>query len=618
MEPCTACYFEAPVWLHKEFQFGKRRQGGRVFIQRGLPRFHCPYPWFVVSMGFSITSTVERVLAITELVDLICELSPRYGTTDWSIYSSYDNSSPGLSSYGALPVLARTTRFLSKRALRVLWRRLDSFWPLLCLLPRDLLDVGESPSYLGEQARDDYVVRAFRDALAAHYSRKLGQALRTPQPEDFVRYIYYAKFVQYISCAQEEVLPWHTFDILVTRAVPVFPRLRRLQFFVRHGTPRRSQYRHFLHPSLQELILHNNGHVDATIGRFLRMVEQECTKLRALQVVPYGFRRGDFEINAALGQCLISLANITILSISVTCGSMGRALMLLESHLQRLVHLTLFLVDGTPSDAIHFPAHRVLLPNITSLSFVAPFPDIILIPFLPPPNLEVLHIRSQTPMPEDVWAATSEAIADFAKDLASLKEVLVFDYHPFTDDPSQGITFTPEVSEIGLGSLLKRNLLKSVCITTTIYISPTPELLQSVLDAWKDQLELFVLSPIAYLLSDPTPSATLQDVIKFAFKCPKLVRVGMLFNAEKPALASTAEREADEDEFYDVPIAPHVRELMAGAAWIDDIDYVVRLLKHGFPCLKRIDWADSETYLAMPEDRAKKWEKVESKLGLGP
>ena len=109
-------------------------------------------------MGFSITSTVERVLAITELVDLICELSPRYGTTEWSIYSSYDNSSPGLSSYGALPVLARTTRFLSRRALRVLWRRLDSFWPLLRLLPDDLLDVGESPSYLGEQAREEYEV----------------------------------------------------------------------------------------------------------------------------------------------------------------------------------------------------------------------------------------------------------------------------------------------------------------------------------------------------------------------------------------------------------------------------------------------------------------------------
>ena len=116
-------------------------------------------------MGFSITSTVERVLAITELVDLICELSPRYGTTDWSIYSSYDNSSPGSSSYGALPVLARTTRFLSKRALRILWRRLDSFWPLLCLLPNDLLDVGESPSYLAEQDRHDYeVCSLFRNA----------------------------------------------------------------------------------------------------------------------------------------------------------------------------------------------------------------------------------------------------------------------------------------------------------------------------------------------------------------------------------------------------------------------------------------------------------------------
>jgi hypothetical protein len=118
-------------------------------------------------MGFSFTSTVERVLAITELVDLICELSPRYGPTDWSIYSSYDNSSPGLSSYGALPVLARTTRFLSKRALRVLWRRLDSFWPLLRLLPTDLLDVGESLSYPGEQDRRDYEVCSFVMPLAA-------------------------------------------------------------------------------------------------------------------------------------------------------------------------------------------------------------------------------------------------------------------------------------------------------------------------------------------------------------------------------------------------------------------------------------------------------------------
>lgn len=113
-------------------------------------------------MSFSITSTIERVLAITELVDLICDLSPQYGTTEWSIYSSYDNSSPGLSSYGALPALARTTRFLSKRALRVLWRRLDSFWPLLRLLPSDLLDVGDSPSYLGEQDCDEYEVRLAR------------------------------------------------------------------------------------------------------------------------------------------------------------------------------------------------------------------------------------------------------------------------------------------------------------------------------------------------------------------------------------------------------------------------------------------------------------------------
>ena len=124
-------------------------------------------------MVFPITSTVKRVLAITELVDLICELSPRYGTTDWSIYSSYDNSSPGLSSYGALPVLARTARFLSKCALRVLWRRLDSFWPLLRLLPSDLVDVGESPSYLGKQ-NDEYGVCFLPMVLAAYYSRKLG------------------------------------------------------------------------------------------------------------------------------------------------------------------------------------------------------------------------------------------------------------------------------------------------------------------------------------------------------------------------------------------------------------------------------------------------------------
>ncbi len=425
--------------------------------------------------------------------------------------------------------------------------------------------------------------------------------------------------MQYISCAQEEVLPQHTFDILVTRTAPIFPRLRRLQFFVPHGTTHRSQYHHFLHPSLRELILHDNGPVNASMDTFLSMVEQKCTKLRALQVVPYWFRRSDYEIHATLGRCLISLAHITILSISVTCRSMGRALLLLELHLQRLVHLTLFLVDGTPSDAIYFPPNRVLLPNLTSLSFVAPFPDIILIPFLPPPKLEVLHIRSQTSMHEDVWAATSEAIADFAKDLLSLKEVLVFDYHPFNDDPVQGNTFAPEVSETGLGSLLKRHLLKSVCITTTVYISPTPALLQSVIDAWKDHLELFVLSPIAYLINGPVPPATLEDVIKFAFKCPKLVRVGMLFNAEKPTLAPTVESEVEEEEeFYDVPTAPHVRELMAGAAWIDDIDYVVRLLKHGFPCLTRIDWADSETYLAMPEDRAKKWEVVEKKLGLSP
>lgn len=146
------------MWFHKEFQFGKRRQGGGFPHSEDYLRSQHPWPWVTVYMGFSITSTVERVLAITELVDLICELSPRYGTTDWSIYSSYDNSSPGSSSYGALPVLARTTRFLSKRALRILWRRLDSFWPLLCLLPNDLLDVGESPSYLAEQDRHDYEV----------------------------------------------------------------------------------------------------------------------------------------------------------------------------------------------------------------------------------------------------------------------------------------------------------------------------------------------------------------------------------------------------------------------------------------------------------------------------
>jgi len=280
--------------------------------------------------------------------------------------------------------------------------------------------------------------------------------------------------------------------------------------------------------------------------------------------------------------------------------------------------LTLFVIDGKQTDQIYFPPHPVSLPNLTSLSFVVPYPDIILIPFIPPPKLEILHIRSQTSMYDDVWTATSEAIAEFAKDLAALKEVLVFDYHPFNDDPSQGITFIPEVSNNGLDSLLKLRPLKSVCITTTIYLSPTLALLQSVLDAWKDQLELFVLSPIAYLLDDPVPPASLQDVIRFAFQCPKMVRVGMLFNAEKPALPPTAQGNMGEDEFYDVPIAPHVRELMAGAAWIDDIDYVVRLLKHGFPCLQRIDWADSETYLAMPEDRAKKWEKVEKELGLEP
>ena len=131
-------------------------------------------------MAFSITSAVERVFTIIELVDLICEHSPRcprYGTTEWtqwSIYSFIDASSPGVSSYGALPVLARTTRFLSKRALRVLWGRLDSFWPLLRLLPCDLLDVGEGPSYLVEQSRPEYEVRSFPMPLAPDYSRGLG------------------------------------------------------------------------------------------------------------------------------------------------------------------------------------------------------------------------------------------------------------------------------------------------------------------------------------------------------------------------------------------------------------------------------------------------------------
>ena len=424
--------------------------------------------------------------------------------------------------------------------------------------------------------------------------------------------------MQYISCAQEEVLPRNTFDVLVARTTPIFPRLRRIQFFIRHGTSHRSQYHHLLHLSLRELIVHDNGRVDATMDEFLSMVEQKCARLRTLQVVPYWFRRGHYEVDTALGQCLISLTDITTLSISVCCTGVGRALLLFESHLQRLVHLTLFVIDGKQTDQILFPPNPVSLPNLTSLSFVVPYPDIILIPFVPPPKLEVLHLRSQTSMYEDVWIATSEAIAEFAKDLANLKEVLVFDYHPFNDDPSQGITYVPEVSNNGLDSLLKLRLLKSVCITTTIYLPPTLDLLQSVLDAWKGQLELFVLSPIAYLLDDPVPPATLEDVITFASKCPKLFRVGMLFDAEKPVIASTAGDNADEDEFCGVPVAPHVRELMAGAAWINDIDYVVGLLKHGFPCLRRIDWADSETYLAMPEGRAKKWEMVERELGLAP
>ena len=348
---------------------------------------------------------------------------------------------------------------------------------------------------------------------------------------------------------------------------------------------------------------------------FLRTVKQKCSKLRVLQVVRYWFQESDYEVDAALGQCLISLVDITVLSISVTCRGVGRALLLLESHLQRLVHLTLFLVDGNQPPGVNFPPNPVSLPNLTSLSFFTPFPHIVLTPFVPPPKLEALHIRSQGPMDEEVWAATSDAIADFAKELTSVREVLVSDYHPFHADEND---FAPEVSKIGLGPLLNLRLLNNVCIATTIYISPTPALLQSVLDAWKDQLELFILSPIAYLLDDPVPPVTLQDVIKFAVKCPKMVRVGMLFNAKRPTLTSTAEGEADEDEFYDVPTAPHVRELMAGAAWIDDIDYVVRLLKHGFPCLRRIDWADSDTYLAMPEDRAKNWELVEERMGLGP
>lgn len=142
-------------------------------------------------MSYSITSTVERVLAITELVDLICEQSPRYGTTEWSIYSSYDNSSPGSSSYGALPALARTNRFLSKRALRTLWRRLDSFWPLLRLLPSDLVEVGDSPSYLGEQERDEYEVCFFPVLFVALHSCNLGR--------HFVLHNLMISFVTYIT-----------------------------------------------------------------------------------------------------------------------------------------------------------------------------------------------------------------------------------------------------------------------------------------------------------------------------------------------------------------------------------------------------------------------------------
>jgi hypothetical protein len=442
------------------------------------------------------------------------------------------------------------------------------------------------------------------------------QSLRAPQLKDFARYLYYAQFVRSLSCAQEEVLPRHTFDILMARTTPTFPRLQRLQFFVPFESPHRSQYHHFLHPSLRELVLHDNGRPDTTMDAFLIAVKQRCTKLRTLQVVPYRFRRRDFEVDAALGQCLISLASITILSISVTFRGVGRALLLLASHLERLVHLTLFVFDSRQTDEVYFPPNPVSLPNLTGLSFIVPFPDFILVSFIPPPKLEVLHIRSEIAMNEEVWSATSESIAEFAKGLAHLREVLVFDYHPLDDEV---VPFVPEVSTTGLGSLFKLPL-RSVCITTTLYIPPTPALLQSVLDAWKDQLGLFVLSPIALLLNDPVPPATLQDVIRFAFKCPKLVRVGMLFNAEEPALAPTqaAEGKADGDEFGDVPAAPHVRELMAGAAWISDVDYVVRLLKHGFPCLERIDWADGETYLAMPEDRARKWEMVEKKLGLAP
>jgi hypothetical protein len=155
-----------PKRVYGPLKFGKR-QSPRFFSRKKRKKkkkkkenlnFQHPEFCFITLMGFSITSTVERVLGITELVDLICEQSPRYGSTEWSIYSSYDGSSPGLSSYGALPALSRTTRFLSKRALRVLWRHLDSFWPLLRLLPGDLLDVGTSPRHLEEQDYDQYKV----------------------------------------------------------------------------------------------------------------------------------------------------------------------------------------------------------------------------------------------------------------------------------------------------------------------------------------------------------------------------------------------------------------------------------------------------------------------------
>ncbi|KAH9937942.1 hypothetical protein B0H21DRAFT_54758 [Amylocystis lapponica] len=471
---------------------------------------------------------------------------------------------------GSVGSLAVTCRCFKELALSILWHKLDSFVPLLRLLP----------SHAWHQVRDGHGSKVL-------HLRTVDKLNLDLDPSRLAQYAQLVREFEWTSNEDASTDLLHRFFANRTGQDFLFPNMRSILW----NETREAIFPYVLSvisPHTRTLSIRDSPTDHSLVARVLSEVALCCTKLQDIEIL---YLAQHPDASNALVQLLsnnsANLSRLASMSLIMPKGMLALALM------PRLVDVSIWmncaplnspLLDS--STPLQFPVLKYLEFHIDSLDAGS----LSVFSALEAPRLVTFHMTiSHQPTVDvlrehlDVFACAPcrSALRIFTLQCALPKDPWGGVFGNLQLESEQGLPMHTVTAET-LQPLLRLSLLTHLVVKT-----PWPALditfLRKCAQTFRS-IEEFVLLPAGPASSSTSPYVPLDALVEFAEHCPELNNLGLRVDASRPP--------SDPVKFYSQSL---LRILHVSDAPIAEPEVIAALLAQLFPELEQISYWPTET-----------------------